>query len=60
MDALNVNLHDRMADRKHAELFTFLPSVCLSSKFDLNATATSLQNVFGDDLSTKTNKCYSK
>ena len=54
MDALIVNLHDRMADRKHAELFTFLPSVCLSSKFDHNATAASLQNAFGDDLSRKT------
>ena len=43
MDALIVNLHDLMGDRKHTELFTLLPSVCLSSKFDLNATATSLQ-----------------
>ena len=52
MDALIVNLHDRMEDRKHTELFTLLPSVCLSSKFDINVTATSLQNAFGHDLST--------
>ena len=52
MDALIVNLHDRMADGNHTELLTLLPSVCLSSKFDLNATAASLQNAFGDDLST--------
>ena len=50
MDALIVSLHDPMADRKHIELLTLLPSVCLSSKLDLNATATSLQNDFGDDL----------
>ena len=25
MDALIVSLHDRMADRKHTELFTFYP-----------------------------------
>ena len=54
MDTLIVNLHDCMADRKHIELFTLLSSVCLSSKFDFNATATSLQNAFGDDLSTNT------
>ena len=58
MDALIVNLHDRMTDRKHTKLFTFLPSVCLSSKFDLNATATSLQNAFGDDLSTNTTSVF--
>ena len=52
MDALIVNLHDRVEHRKHTELFTLLPSVCLSSKFDLNVTATSLQNAFGHDLST--------
>ena len=52
MDALIVNLHDRMADGNHTELLTLFPSVCLSSKFDLNATAASLQNAFGDDLST--------
>ena len=52
MNALFVNLHHRMADRKHTDLLTLLPSVCLSSKFDLNATATSLQNAFGNDLST--------
>ena len=58
MDALIVNLHDLMADRKHTELFTLLPSLCLSSKFDLNATATSLQNAFGDDLSTNTTSVF--
>ena len=58
MDALIVNLNDCMADRKHRELFTLLPSVCLSSKFDLNATAASLQNVFGDDLSTNTTSVF--
>ena len=54
MDTLIANLHDRMADTKHTELFTLLPSVCLSSKCDLNATATSFQKAFGDDLSTNT------
>ena len=29
MDALIVNLHDCMADRKHTELLTLLPSVYL-------------------------------
>ena len=58
MDALIVNLHDRMADRKHTKLFTLLPSVCLSSKSDLNATAISLQNAFGDDLSTNTTSVF--
>ena len=57
MDALIVNLYDRMTDRKHTELFTLLPSVCLSSKFDLNATAASLQSAF-DDLSTKTTSVF--
>ena len=52
--ALIVNLHDSMVDRKHTELFIFLPSVCLSSTFDLNTTATLLQNAFGDDLLTNT------
>ena len=50
MDALIIRLHDRMADRKHTELFILLPSVCLSSKFDVNATATYFQNAFVDDL----------
>ena len=58
MDALIVNLHDRMADRKHIKLFTLLPSVCLSSKSDLNAIAISLQNAFGDDLSTNTTSVF--
>ena len=58
MDALIVNLHHRMVDRKHTELLTLLPSVCFSSKFDLNATATSLQNAFGDDLSTNTTSVF--
>ena len=58
MDALIVNLYDCMADRKHTELFTLLPSVCLSSKFDLNATATSLQNAFGNDFSTNTTSVF--
>ena len=35
MDALIVNFHDRKVDRKHAELFTLLLYVFLSSKFDL-------------------------
>ena len=58
MDAIIVNLHDCMADRKHTELFTLLPSVCLSSKFDLNATATSPQNAFGDDFSKNTTSVF--
>ena len=35
-----------------------LPSVCLLSKFDLNATAASLQNAFGDDLPTNTTSVF--
>ena len=58
MDVLIVNLHDRMAYKKHTELFTLLPSVCLSSKCDINATTTSLQNAFGDDLSTITTSVF--
>ena len=58
MDALIVNLHDRMADEKHTELFTLLSSVCLSSKFDLNATAILLQKAFGDDLATNTTSAF--
>ena len=30
------NLEDRMADRSHTELFSLLPSVCLSKQFDIN------------------------
>ena len=33
-------------------------SVCLSSKFDFNSAATSLQNTFGDDLSTNTTRVF--
>ena len=33
-------------------------SVCLSSKFDFISTATSLQNTFGDDLSTNTTRVF--
>ena len=58
MDALIVNLYDRMADGKHTELFTLLSSVCLSSKFDLNATAILLQKAFGDDLPTNTTSAF--
>ena len=58
IDVLIVNLHDHIADGKHTELFTLLPSFCLSSKFDLNATATSLQNVFGNHLSTNTTSAF--
>lgn len=54
MDALIINLYDRMADRNHTDLFTLLPSVCLSSQFDVDVTATLLLNAFCDDLSTNT------
>ena len=58
MDALIANLHDRMADRKLTELINLFPSVCLLSKFDLNATATSLQSALGDDLSSNTTSVF--
>ena len=58
MNALVVNLHDRVADRKHTELFILLTSVCLSSKFDVNVSATSLQNAFGDNLATNTTSVF--
>ena len=34
MDNLINNLQDRMADRKHTEIFSLLPSVCLSEHFN--------------------------
>ena len=39
MDNLTNNLEDRMADRKHTEIFSLLPSVCLSKHFNLDTSA---------------------
>ena len=39
-------------------LYILLSSVCLSSKLDRSATATSLQNAFGDDLLTNTTSVF--
>ena len=36
MDNLINNLEDRMADRKHIEICSLLPSVCLSEHFNLD------------------------
>ena len=53
MDNLINNLEDRMADRKHTEIFSLLPSVCLSEHFNLNTSAEELIKHFGDDLQCK-------
>ena len=39
-----------MADRSHTELFSLLPSVCLSKQFDIDLTVDKLIKSFGDDL----------
>ena len=39
-----------MADRSHIELFSLLPSVCLSKQFDIDLTVDKLIKSFGDDL----------
>ena len=53
LDVLIVNLHDRMADKKHTELFTLLPLFVFHP-----LSATSLQNAFGDNLSTNTTSVF--
>ena len=50
MDNLINNLEHRMADRSHTELVSFLPSVCLSKKIDIDLTVDKLIKNFGDDL----------
>ena len=53
MDNLINNLKDRMADRKHTEIFSLLPSVCSSEHFKLDTSAEKLIKHFGDDLDCK-------
>ena len=53
MDSLINNLEDRIADRKHTEIFSLLPSVCLSEHFNLDTSAEELIKHFGDDLQYK-------
>ena len=50
MDNLVNNLEHRMADRSHTELFSLLPSVCLSKPFDIDLTVDKLIKNLGDDL----------
>ena len=49
MDNIN-NLEERMADRKHTEISSILPSVCLSERFNLDTSAEELIKHFGDNL----------
>ena len=50
MDNLINNLEDRIADRTHTEIFSILPSVCLSEHLNLDTSAEELIKHFGDDL----------
>ena len=50
MDNLISDFVNRMADRSHTELFSLLPSVCLSKQFDFDNTVDDLIKNFGDDL----------
>ena len=42
-----------MADRKHTEIFSLLPTVCLSEHFNLHTSVEELIKYFGDDLQCK-------
>ena len=50
MDNFVNNVEHRMADRSHTELFSLLPSVCLSKPFDIDLTVDKLIKNLGDDL----------
>ena len=50
MGDLVTNLSDRMADRSHTELFSLLPSVCLSPQFNFETSVSSLLKSFATDL----------
>ena len=52
------NLEDRMSDRKHTEIFSLLPSVCLSEHFNLDTSAEELIKIFGDDLQCKVSAIF--
>ena len=53
MNNLINKLKDRMADRKHTEIFSLLPTVCLSEHFNLHTSVEELIKYFGDDLQCK-------
>ena len=53
MDNFINSLEDRMTDRKHTEIFSLLPSVCLSEHFNLDTSAEELIKHFGDKLQCK-------
>ena len=53
MDSFINNLEGRMADRKHTEIFSLLPSVWLSEHFNLDTSAEELIRHFGEDLQCK-------
>ena len=53
MDSLINNLEDTITDKKHTEIFSLLPSVCLSEHFKLDTSAEELIKHFGDDLQCK-------
>ena len=53
MDSFINTLEDRMADRKHTEIISLLPSVWLSEHFNLDTSAEELIEHFGDDLQCK-------
>ena len=50
MNALITNLGDRMEDRNHTELFSLLPTVCLSPQFNFENSVSSLLRSFATDL----------
>ena len=53
MDNLIYNLEDIIADKKRTEIFSLLPSVCLSEHFNLGNYTEKLIRRFGDDLERK-------
>ena len=53
MDNIIDNLEDRMADRKHTEIFSLLLSVCLLEHFNLGTSTEELIKHFQEDLQCK-------
>ena len=46
MNDLITNFEDRMSDRNHTEIFALLPSICLSSGFDIEQSSAKLYELF--------------
>ena len=58
MDKLINNLGDRMADRKHTEIFSLLPSVFLSEHFNFDTSAEELIKHIGGDLNVRSQQSF--